>query len=429
MIDFKDELLLSHFHADALKQVFGLIDCSKFLLGFWFYIDSFVLQAGCGRFQVIAAIIACLGLCSHAIQVYSVFYIMPSAEVEFCIRGNEKSWLGNITLVGLAVGALFWGGLAGRTGRRKTLLSCLGVSSVFSVIAAFMPTYGPFMMARFTAAMGIGGVVPAATTYMCEVTPPFKRARCLGLIGAAGIAGVLVAGGVAQLVVPLTGQSVMLENKEHFSAWHRFLLWVTLPTVVAVFGLFWLPESPRYLLEYGREAEALVIYQRIYRINQVHGGYGLTVLEMPTVRGHRIASPASVLAGMAHSVNMYWGSFVQLFERRHRRNTLLMLGAWTAALLAFHGLTVFVLRYTEHVKTVEWVGRRVSETNRTYDSVDFNVSIENVAFGDCQFRNCTFRRVFLSHVQFENCSFVDTEFANVKTSVTRFVDSVLHDVR
>lgn len=81
---------------------------------------------------MIASLIAGLGLSGHAIQVYSVFYIMPSAEVEFCILGGEKNWLGNITLIGLGVGALIWGGLAGRTGRRKTLLSCLGVSAVFS---------------------------------------------------------------------------------------------------------------------------------------------------------------------------------------------------------------------------------------------------------------------------------------------------------
>lgn len=91
-------------------------------------------QAGCGQFQMIATLIVGIGLSGHAIQVYSVFYIMPSAEVEFCILGTEKNWLRNITLVGLGVGALFWGGLAGRTGRRKTLLSCLGVSAVFSGI-------------------------------------------------------------------------------------------------------------------------------------------------------------------------------------------------------------------------------------------------------------------------------------------------------
>lgn len=70
-----------------------------------------------------------------------------------------------------------------------------------------------------------------------------------------------MAGGIAMLIVPTAGQLVMLENKEHFSAWHRFLLLVTLPTIAAIFGFLWLPESPRFLLEFGREVESLSIYQ------------------------------------------------------------------------------------------------------------------------------------------------------------------------
>lgn len=119
------DILLSQFHADAIKQ------------------------AGGGKYQIIATIIMGMGLAGHAIQVFAVPYIVPSAEVEFCIMENEKNWLSGITLIGMAVGGLIWGGLAGRTGRRKCLISCMAVSSVFSVIAAFMPTYGPFMMARY----------------------------------------------------------------------------------------------------------------------------------------------------------------------------------------------------------------------------------------------------------------------------------------
>jgi MFS transporter, VNT family, synaptic vesicle glycoprotein 2 len=126
----------------------------------------------------------------------------------------------------------------------------------------------------------------------------------LGLFGAFGVAGGLVSGALATVVVPQNGQMVMLENKEHFSAWHRYLLLSTLPTFVAILGLFWLPESPRYLLEAGREVEALSIYQKIYRSNRTRGGYSLTELELPGARGHRQNPPTSVLAGMAHSINL-----------------------------------------------------------------------------------------------------------------------------
>lgn len=45
------------------------------------------------------------------------------------------------------------------------------------VIAAFMPAYGPFMMVRFCAAIGIGGCMPVAACYLCEITPLSSRAR------------------------------------------------------------------------------------------------------------------------------------------------------------------------------------------------------------------------------------------------------------
>lgn len=108
LIDYNDELVMSQFHADAIKQ------------------------AGSGKFQFIAAIVSGLGLAGHAIQVYAVFYIIPSAELEYCILDHEKSWLLSITLLGLGFGAFFWGGLASRAGRRKALLSCMAVSAVFS---------------------------------------------------------------------------------------------------------------------------------------------------------------------------------------------------------------------------------------------------------------------------------------------------------
>lgn len=64
--------------------------------------------------------------------MYSVFYIVPSVEVEYCILDTERNWLGHVTLLGIGFGAVLWGALAGRSGRRKMLLSCLAVSGVFS---------------------------------------------------------------------------------------------------------------------------------------------------------------------------------------------------------------------------------------------------------------------------------------------------------
>lgn len=88
-----------------------------------------------------------------------------------------------------------------------------------------------------------------------------SRARAIAFLTTLGISGGIFAGAVAMSVVPLTGQMIITENKEHFSAWHRYLLLMTIVPIISTILLCWLPESPRYLLASGNEVEALATYQ------------------------------------------------------------------------------------------------------------------------------------------------------------------------
>ncbi|PSN45332.1 hypothetical protein C0J52_18069 [Blattella germanica] len=99
--------------------------------------------------QWMLMLVSGLGLAADTIELFVIPYILPSAEVELCIDASQKTWFSGITFLGMMVGSVVWGNLSDRMGRRRTLLSALGVNAVFSVIAAFMPTYGTFMTARF----------------------------------------------------------------------------------------------------------------------------------------------------------------------------------------------------------------------------------------------------------------------------------------
>ena len=61
---------------------------------------------------------------------------------------------GVVTYTGLAIGALLWGCMADRVGRRRTLLTALTLASIFDLMAALMPTFGTFLTARLLGGLG-----------------------------------------------------------------------------------------------------------------------------------------------------------------------------------------------------------------------------------------------------------------------------------
>lgn len=129
--------------------------------------------------------------------------------------------------------------------------------------------------------------MPAAASYLCEITPLSSRARLILLayliehdniygdfyenskcafrviafLCTLGISGGIFAGACAIVLIPLSGQQIVTENRQHFSAWHRYLLLVSIIPIISTILLTWLPESPRYLLANGSEVEALATYQ------------------------------------------------------------------------------------------------------------------------------------------------------------------------
>lgn len=89
----------------------------------------------------------------------------------------------------------------------------------------------------------------------------FFDCRVIALLCTLGISGGIFAGACAMSLIPLTGEQIVTENKQHFSAWHRYLLLMSVVQVISTILLCWLPESPRFLLANGNEVEALATYQ------------------------------------------------------------------------------------------------------------------------------------------------------------------------
>ncbi|XP_033226179.1 synaptic vesicle glycoprotein 2B-like isoform X2 [Belonocnema kinseyi] len=399
------------------------------------YLKDF--PAGVGYFQLLATLYTGLSLAADTVEFFVVPYILPSAEVELCIEDSEKGWLGNITLLGLALGGLCWGGLGDRLGRRRALISAMSVHSIFSGVATFMPTYGTFMTARLCSAIGVGGALPLAFAYVAECCPRSSRGRWVGALVCAGALGGVYAALLAMAIVPTTGDMIVLENKEHFSAWHRFLLLCCLPALSSTIGLIFLPESPRYLVEAGRDVEAMMVYQRIYKKNDRKKGaggaqYQLSELELPNKRPRTLAPPSppnntSVLGDITYSIEMFWNSFLELFSSPHLRATVVLLVIWSATAFGLYGVMVWCPEYLKLLRAIEYESHTEVLQGQELTNITFTGSLENQKYKDSKFFNCKFNKMIFSHVDFDNCTFQAVFFNGIKSSKTHFTDSIIEN--
>src|SRR5882762_9354960 len=165
---------------------------------------------------------------------------------------NAAAGIATIYLIGEVIGALFFGMLADRWGRRKLFMITLGVYLVGSGLTAATAGAGAgwvtFLYAtRIIAGMGIGGEYAAINSAIDELIPARYRGRIdiavNGTYWAGAILGTLGALLFLQVLTPSLGWRL------------GFLIGPALALVV-LYVRRNLPESPRWLLMHGRAAEA-----------------------------------------------------------------------------------------------------------------------------------------------------------------------------
>lgn len=111
----------------------------------------------------------------------------------------------------------------------------------------------------------LGGSGPVIFSYFAEFQPKSKRGSMLSFMAAFWTLGNLFVAGLAWLIIP---QDIGFKNEYFtYNSWRIFLLICALPSFVVAVVLFFLPESPKFLLSQGRSEEAIAIFRHIYHIN------------------------------------------------------------------------------------------------------------------------------------------------------------------
>ncbi|MDI5962270.1 sugar porter family MFS transporter [Streptomyces sp. SL13] len=161
-----------------------------------------------------------------------------------------------VVTASLSVGAMVGAGLAGRLtgliGRRRTIMAAAGVVILGTVACALAPGFGALVAFRTVLGVGIGLSSATVPTYLSELAPSRIRGAMGSLNQIFIVSGILIAFLVDYWLQP-------------HQAWRWMLAGALVPAVLLVVGLTRLPETPRWLINLGKDDEARAVLECTHR--------------------------------------------------------------------------------------------------------------------------------------------------------------------
>ncbi len=166
-------------------------------------------------------------------------------------------------LLGCAVGAFAAGRLADMIGRKTVMLIAAALFIVSALWAGAADSSAHFIIARFLGGLGVGAASVLAPAYISEVTPAAIRGRLSSVQQIMIITG-LTGAFVANYALARTAGGSTAEFWMGFPAW-RWMFWLqAIPAAIYLLALLSIPESPRYLVVKGRDAQAQAVLAKLF---------------------------------------------------------------------------------------------------------------------------------------------------------------------
>ncbi|MPY65913.1 MFS transporter [Deinococcus sp. SDU3-2] len=279
-------------------------------------LDDAVDRLGLGPFQWRLLAICGLTWAADAMEVLLMGFALPGISAAFGLeRGSaDATLLLTATFAGMFVGALFWGWLADRIGRRAVFLTTVALGVVFGLAGAFAPSVAWLLVARFLTGFAIGGTLPVDYAMMAEFVPTPWRGRFLVYLESFWAVGTVMVAGLAWYL------STVFEPAE---AWRWLLGLAALPGLIGLVARLGIPDSPRSLLVRGEERAARAALERVARAN------GTALPDAPL----QVPPPAPRVTPAA------------LFAGALRRRTVLLALVWFGLSLGYYGIFTWLPSY------------------------------------------------------------------------------------
>jgi len=244
---------------------------------------------------------------------------------QFALNTIEEGWYVSSALVGCIVGVLFAGALSDRFGRKKVLLlsSLLFLASTIGCTLA--PTQIVLTLSRLVAGMAIGVASMLAPLYISEIAPAASRGRLVALYQLAITIGILCAYFSNALVLNISQDSTfsagLLQWIYRDEIWRGMFANMAVPNLAFLLLLFFIPESPRWLISKGLTEKARSVLARIQHERSTDEEYQEMVA---TIQGEKVSLSQLFHSGLR--IALLIGILLPIFSQISGINVIIYYG-------------------------------------------------------------------------------------------------------
>ena len=221
-------------------------------------------------YVIFMAVVAAIG---GILFGYDTAVISGTTEIvknQFHLTDMMEGWYVGCALIGSIAGVLIAGTLSDYLGRKLTMLISAALFSISAIGCAVCGSFDGLVAYRIIGGIGIGIVSIVSPIYISEVSPAKIRGTLVSLYQLAVTIGFLLAYLMnwvidANIDPSLAGTDVTLWQKMmHTEAWRGMLGSETIPALLFFFIIFFIPESPKWLIVNGKLDKASSVLARIY---------------------------------------------------------------------------------------------------------------------------------------------------------------------
>ncbi|XP_055845871.1 synaptic vesicle glycoprotein 2B-like [Episyrphus balteatus] len=352
-------------------------------------IDDALSETKFGKFNYILILLCGLVMINVVLECVGISFVLPVINCDMDLSFQKKGILGAVGFFGMIFSSHLWGFLADTTGRRKVMRPTLFVGYFVTVLSSFSPNFWTLAVLRFINGFMLCG--SSATVYAFLGEFHCNKLRTRALMTSAFISA------VAAIFFPLSAWAVINQTwtveipliNLTYTPWRMYILLIGSLGLICGLSLFFIPESPKYLLSVGEEEAAMNVLRKMYSINtgQSRDSFKINSIKPDNeeIQRFKVANGKSV----KDIVKSMWNQTVPLFMREHCRKTMLacFIQFWT--FYTAHGVYMWfpyilnkVMQYTNeypstNLDVCDIIYSMAEKTRNAHLNVTTGISVDN----------------------------------------------------